>query len=136
VQLGSTCALALAIAAQAPANDQQTNQPSHDQQMSQHMAMAQHDMSEGSSALHQSMMKGMQDMQSMNMTGNTDQDFATMMIQHHQQAIEMARAQLDHGKDPEVRRAAQKIISDSQKDIDQLTKWRDQHASQSAGKTK
>ena len=49
-----------------------------------------------------------------------DKDFANMMIDHHRQAIEMARIQLEHGTDPELRRQAQKIIDDSQKDIEVL----------------
>lgn len=51
-----------------------------------------------------------------------DKDFASMMIDHHRQAIEMARTQLEHGKDAELRQQAQKIIDDSKKDIEELQK--------------
>lgn len=81
--------------------------------------------SEGSMAIHDAMMKSM-DMRKMPMTGNPDQDFATMMIHHHQQAIAMSQAQLKHGTDPQVRRTAQRIIDDSKKDIAELEKWRKQ----------
>ena len=84
---------------------------------------------EGSTKLHESMMKGMQQMQGMSMTGETDKDFASMMIHHHQQAIEMSRTQLAHGKDPQVRRAAEKIIADSQRDIKELQGWLDHQGS-------
>lgn len=56
-------------------------------------------------------------------TGNTDRDFAAVMIPHHQGAIDLAKAELANGKDPEMRRMAQKIISNNQKEIDQLSKW-------------
>jgi uncharacterized protein (DUF305 family) len=45
------------------------------------------------------------------------------MIDHHRQAIEMSRAVLQHGKDPQLRQRAQKIIDDSQMDIAVLQKW-------------
>jgi uncharacterized protein (DUF305 family) len=44
------------------------------------------------------------------MTGDPDHDFTTMMIPHHQGAIDMAKAVLLHGKDPVIRRLAQEII--------------------------
>ena len=39
----------------------------------------------------------------MPMSGDPDADFAQMMIPHHQGAIDMARAELDHGKDLQLR---------------------------------
>ena len=43
-------------------------------------------------------------------TGNPDHDFATMMIPHHQGAVDMAKVELVYGKDPVLRRLAQEII--------------------------
>lgn len=74
-------------------------------------------MTEGSNALHKSMMTGMKGMQGMRMTGDVDRDFASMMAEHHRQAIAMARIELEHGKDAKLREQAQKIIDDSQKDL-------------------
>jgi uncharacterized protein (DUF305 family) len=34
------------------------------------------------------------------MTGDVDHDFATMMMPHHERAIDMAKAELSYGKDP------------------------------------
>ena len=68
---------------------------------------------------HRKMMGGMQ----AHPTGDADKDFATMMIPHHQGAIDMARVQLEHGKDPELRRMAQKIIEDQEREISQLRAW-------------
>ena len=69
--------------------------------------------------VHRKMMGTMQ----MQPTGNSDRDFATMMIPHHQGAIDMARVQLQHGKDPELLRLAQKIIDDQEREIAQLRAW-------------
>ena len=68
---------------------------------------------------HQKMMGEMQ----AKPTGDSDRDFATMMIPHHQGAIDMARVQLQHGKDPELLRLAQKIIDDQEREIAQLRAW-------------
>ncbi|WP_164836260.1 DUF305 domain-containing protein [Actinacidiphila soli] len=51
------------------------------------------------------------------MTGDADHDFAAMMVPHHQGAIDMAKAVLEHGKDPVLRRLAQEIIVTQQQEI-------------------
>ena len=56
-------------------------------------------------------------------SGNADVDLVKRMIPHHQGAIDMARAQLEHGIDPELRNMAEKIISDQEKEIAQLKEW-------------
>ena len=50
-------------------------------------------------------------------TGSVDTDFTAMMIPHHQGAIDMALAELRHGKNPQLRRIAQEIIVDQQQEI-------------------
>lgn len=40
-----------------------------------------------------------------------------MMIAHHQGAIDMAKLQLLHGRDPRLRRLAQKIIVEQNQEI-------------------
>jgi len=51
-------------------------------------------------------------------SGNPDRDFAAMMIPHHQGAIDMAKAQLQFGRDPVLRRLAQAIIVEQQQEIE------------------
>lgn len=75
------------------------------------------------------MMNGMQQMHDMKMTGDADLDFASMMVEHHEQAIAMSKAQLNNGTDPEVKRKAQEIIDASERDIAQLKEWKSKHQS-------
>jgi uncharacterized protein (DUF305 family) len=57
------------------------------------------------------------------MNGNVDHDFASMMIPHHQGAIDMAKAELLYGTDPVMRRLAQEILVDQQSEIDAMQLW-------------
>jgi len=51
-------------------------------------------------------------------TGDPDLDFAAMMIPHHRGAVDMARIELQSGKDPVLRRLAQGIIVEQLQEID------------------
>jgi len=55
--------------------------------------------------------------------GNTDHDFAMLMISHHQSAIEMAQMELDYGTHEDIKTMASKIIEDQQKEIKDLQEW-------------
>lgn len=68
---------------------------------------------------HQKMTKDM----SKPMTGDADKDFALMMIPHHQGAIDMAKVELQHGKDPKLRAMAETIIKAQEKEIAELKAW-------------
>ena len=77
------------------------------------------------------MTQAMEEMESsiknMKMTNNVDHDFATMMIPHHQSAIDMSDAVIKHGKDQEIKTMAEKIKSDSEKEIGELKQWLSSH---------
>lgn len=73
--------------------------------------------------LHQVMSKNMKEMQSMQMTGDVDRDFAMMMKHHHQSGIEMAQVQVREGKDPELKKQAQQIIDGQKKEMAELDRW-------------
>ncbi|MBC7702200.1 MAG: DUF305 domain-containing protein [Massilia sp.] len=77
----------------------------------------------GSTVMGQAMHKGMQSMQEMKMSGDVDKDFAMMMKMHHQQALEMAKIEIDHGKSEQLKAMAKKMIKDQTKEIGQLDKW-------------
>jgi uncharacterized protein (DUF305 family) len=62
-------------------------------------------------------------MKSAPMNGNIDHDFVTMMMPHHQGAIDMAKAELIYGKDPVTRRLAVEIIVDQQSEIQAMQLW-------------
>ena len=63
-----------------------------------------------SSAAMMKAMDGMMAHMKMAMTGDADKDFASMMVPHHQGAIEMAQAELRYGRNEPLRRMAQEII--------------------------
>ena len=78
--------------------------------------------------LAQADMKGMMKensdkMMSMQMSGNPDIDFAMMMREHHKGALEMAQMELKNGKDPQMRKIAQKIIAAQKKEIAEFDKF-------------
>jgi uncharacterized protein (DUF305 family) len=56
-------------------------------------------------------------------SGNDDIDFVRLMLPHHQAAIEMAKAELLYGTDPQMRRLAQEIIADQESEIDLMQLW-------------
>jgi uncharacterized protein (DUF305 family) len=64
-----------------------------------------------------------QQLQKLNYSGNPDVDFVRGMIPHHQAAVDMAKVLLVHGKDPEIRKLAQDIISTQEKEIDLMEAW-------------
>ena len=68
-------------------------------------------------------------------TGEPDHDFVTMMIPHHQGAIDMAKTLLLYGKDPQMRRLAQEIITDQQSEIELMQLWLKQHGANSQNPT-
>ena len=68
-----------------------------------------------------------ENMSSLKSTGDNDEDFVRMMLPHHQAALDMAKAELMHGQDPQMRRLAQEIITDQESEIELMQTWLKQH---------
>lgn len=74
-------------------------------------------------AYEAAMMKMMTSDKAMTMTGDADKDFVMMMMPHHQAAIDMAKVELEFGKDAMLKKMATDIIAAQQKEIDAMTAW-------------
>jgi uncharacterized protein (DUF305 family) len=77
----------------------------------------------GWSALMEGMERMEAAMKSIRQSSSNDADFVRLMLPHHQAALDMAKAQLLYGKDPQIRRLAQEIITDQQSEIELMQLW-------------
>ena len=100
----SSTLLALSLLAGGVAQAAETQHPAHQ------------DMQKSMETMHQGMEEGLK-------AQDPDLAFAKGMLAHHEGAVDMARYQLQHGKDPEMRKLAEDIIQAQQKEIDQLNRW-------------
>lgn len=90
------------------------------------LASAQAETSPSDAAFAASMKKMTEGMMAMP-TGNADKDFAAMMMPHHAGAIDMAKVELQYGKDPELRKLAQDIVGAQEREIAQMKAWLAKH---------
>lgn len=61
------------------------------------------------------------------MNGSQEHDFVTMMMPHHQGAVDMAKALLLTTTDPELRNLAQGMIAEQQIEIQYMQLWLKHH---------
>ncbi|WP_410010631.1 DUF305 domain-containing protein [Phyllobacterium zundukense] len=109
---------ALTLGSPVLAQDHTTHQTKpHDM-----MAMPKGDQSAPSKAFAEANAKMHKDM-AIPFTGNADKDFVSGMIAHHQGAIDMAKVELEYGKDPEIRKLAETIIAAQESEINQMKDW-------------
>jgi uncharacterized protein (DUF305 family) len=72
---------------------------------------------------HMDMMKNM----NVQFSGDADVDFARSMIPHHQGAIDMAKLEIKHGRDEAMRKMAEKMIKDQEKEQKDLQAFLQKH---------
>jgi uncharacterized protein (DUF305 family) len=76
---------------------------------------------------HTDLMDGMAEMNTVMMTGMMAEDidvaFVCGMIPHHQSAINMAQAELQHGDDDFAKGVAKQVIDSQQREIDEMLAW-------------
>ena len=60
-------------------------------------------------------------------TGDTDRDFVRMMLPHDQSALDMAKAEVKYGRDPDVKAMAQRLIDEQDRQIAALKAWQEKH---------
>ncbi|HEY1800533.1 MAG TPA: DUF305 domain-containing protein [Terriglobales bacterium] len=83
------------------------------------------------SELEQAMVKMHTGMASIKPSGDNDADFIGLMLPHHQAALDMAKVELVYGKDPQIRRLAQEIVTDQQSEIELMELWLKRHEANS-----
>ena len=115
------CACALAASSLFPAAQAQTSPVAKTPATMTHGQMQKGMM--GSEDMKKSMMTGMDAMNKIAMSGDTDKDFAMMMKVHHQQAVDMSEMELAHGKSPAMKTMAKQIIAAQKKEIAKFDRW-------------
>ena len=117
VALATSCLMPLANAQTGPAMGMEKGDMKGD--MNKPMVM-----DKGMGMDMKPMMMDMQGkMSSIKSSGNMDVDFAMLMRVHHQSAITMAEAELQNGKDPQMRVMAKDIIYAQKKEIAMFDKF-------------
>lgn len=84
-------------------------------------------MKHGEGELQKSMSDMSSGMITMQMSGNGDKDFATMMAAHHKEGIVMSKKEVEYGMNGQLKQMAQKGIIDQTKEVEELNAWLSSH---------
>ncbi|CDX50419.1 conserved exported hypothetical protein [Mesorhizobium plurifarium] len=76
---------------------------------------------------YEAAMKKMHKDMAIKYTGNADVDFVRGMIPHHQGAIDMAKVVIANGKDPEIRKLAEGVVTAQEAEIKEMKDWLAKH---------
>lgn len=86
-----------------------------------------HRAASGSTDLQAAAMRHVRALERLEPSGNADHDFARLLQAQQRHALEMARIQLQHGKDPELRRLAQQLLDEQGPRLRSLEQWQREH---------
>lgn len=91
--------------------------------------LSSHNAHGGGDRFHKEAMASMEKMNvPMDHTGSIDKQFVTMMIPHHQGAIDMSRAYIKSGAhEPKMKAMANSIITSQEREIAELKAWLDKN---------
>ena len=118
----------LSMAATAPALAQQTTPaPSAPMPMPGMTIPMKPDAAPAEGSMMSAMDRMSKDMAAVPMTGDADRDFVGMMLPHHQGAVDMAKFELAHGKDPAMLKLARAIVAAQDKEIAEMKAWQAKH---------
>jgi uncharacterized protein (DUF305 family) len=80
-----------------------------------------------SSAAYRAAMETMMKSMETPYTGNADHDFVTGMLPHHQGAVDMAKIELQYGRDPALKALARDVIASQSKEQVFMRSWLARH---------
>ena len=118
-------AVLLLSACQQPAAEQATETPAATPDVTASYNVAQKAYAAANDKMHSGMG---------NIAEDADVAFMQGMIPHHMGAVDMAKVVLEHGKDPEVRALAQKVIAAQEAEMKEMQAWLDKKGVKAAEK--
>ena len=101
--------------------------PAQSEEVKHDMAGMSMDATSPSTEGYKAAMKKMHKDMTIKYTGNADTDFVRGMIPHHQGAIDMAKVVIANGKDPEIRKLAENVVTAQEAEIKQMQDWLAKH---------